>query len=161
MNYEVRRARPADRPEILALQSHGFGSQPAGRAAAVAGELEFPDPWLWVATAAGQARPVAVARLRLIEMASGPPAGHYLSGVIVDPAHRGHGIGGLLVRERTDFAWSAGAAALYYFANSRNATTIALHAKLGFREIQRPFEFPRVEFEDGVGVLFRLDRPDA
>jgi len=100
-----------------------------------------------------------VARLRLIDMAGGPPGGYYLPGVIVDPAHRGHGIGGLLVRARIDFAWSAGAPALYYFANSRNATTIALHAKFGFREIQRPFQFPGVEFEDGVGVLFRLEPP--
>ena len=81
-------------------------------------------------------------------MAGGPPAGYYLSGVIVDPGHRGHGIGGLLVRARIEFAWSAGAPTLYYFANSRNTTTIALHAKFGFHEIQQPFEYPGVEFED-------------
>jgi GNAT superfamily N-acetyltransferase len=111
--------------------------------------------------AADHGRSVAVARLRLIDMVGGPPAGYYLSGVIVDPGHRGHGVGGLLVRARIDFAWSAGAPALYYFANSRNATTIGLHAKFGFHEIQRPFEYPGVEFEDGDGVLFRLDRPEA
>jgi len=44
MRYEVRRGRPADLPEILALQSHRFGSQPTGHAAAVAGELGSPDP---------------------------------------------------------------------------------------------------------------------
>lgn len=67
----------------------------------------------------------------------------------------------MLVRARIDFAWSAGAPALYYFANSRNAATIALHAKFGFHEIQQPFEYPGVEFEGGVGVLFGLDRPEA
>jgi GNAT superfamily N-acetyltransferase len=64
---------------------------------AVASELGSADPWLWVATgrsgAADHARLVAVARLRLIDMAGGPPADYYLAGVIVDPRHRGHGIG--------------------------------------------------------------------
>ena len=89
------------------------------------------------------------------------PIGYYLSGVVVDPGHRGHGIGGHLIRARMDFAWSAGAPALYYFANSRNGTSIALHAKFGFREIKRPFQFPGVAFEDGFGILFRLERPTA
>lgn len=165
MHYEVRPALPADLPEVAALQSHGFGRQPAGQAAAVAGELASRDRWLWVAIAhsdtADQARPVAYARLRLADIATEPPIGYYLSGVVVDPGHRGHGIGGQLIRARMDFAWAAGAPALYYFANSRNATSIALHAKFGFREIRRPFHFPGVAFEDGVGVLFELERPTA
>jgi ribosomal protein S18 acetylase RimI-like enzyme len=165
MRYEVRPALPADMPSVAVLQSHAFGSQPAGQAAADAGELESPGRWLWVAVAhsdaADHARPVGYARLRLADVATEPPIGYYLSGVVVDPGHRGRGIGGQLVRARLDFAWSAGAPALYYFANSRNATTIALHAKFGFREIKRPFQFPGVAFENGVGVLFRLDRPTA
>jgi hypothetical protein len=47
MSYAVRRAMPADLPAILALQRHGFGSQPASHAAAVAGELGSPHRWLW------------------------------------------------------------------------------------------------------------------
>jgi GNAT superfamily N-acetyltransferase len=165
MHYEVRPALPTDLPAVAALQSQGFGSQSAGQAAAVAGGKESPDRWLWVAIAhsdtADPARPVAYARLRLADIATEPPIDYYLSGVVVDPGHRGHGIGGQLIRARMDFAWSAGAPALYYFANSRNATSIALHAKFGFREIKRPFHFPGVAFEDGVGVLFRLGRPTA
>jgi ribosomal protein S18 acetylase RimI-like enzyme len=165
MRYEVRPALPADLPAVAALQSHGFGSQPAGQAARAVGELKSPNRWLWVAVAhsdsADEAQPVGYARLRLADVATEPPIGYYLSGVVVDPGHRGHGIGGQLIRARMDFAWSAGAPALYYFANSRNAASIALHAKLGFLEIKRPFEFPGIAFENGVGVLFRLERPTA
>jgi RimJ/RimL family protein N-acetyltransferase len=164
-SYEVRPAVRADLPAVAALRSHGFGRQPPGQAAELASELESPDRWLWVAIAhsdtADDARPVACGRLRFIDIAGGPPAGYYLSGVVVDPEHRGHGIGGQLTRARIDFGWSAGAPALYYFANARNAASIALHAKFGFREIERPFRFPGVAFEGGAGVLFRLDRPGA
>jgi RimJ/RimL family protein N-acetyltransferase len=113
------------------------------------------------ADAADHARPVAYARLRLADISTEPPIGYYLSGVVVDPGHRGQGVGGQLIGARMDFAWSAGAPALYYFANSRNTASIAMHAKFGFREVKRPFRFPGVAFEDGVGVLFRLERPTA
>jgi ribosomal protein S18 acetylase RimI-like enzyme len=165
LRYEVRPALPTDLPAVAALQSHGFGSQSAGQAATAVGELDSPNRWLRVAVAhsdaADHARPVGYARLRLADVATEPPIGYYLSGVVVDPGHRGHGIGGQLIRARMDFAWSVGAPALYYFANSRNATSIKLHAKLGFREIKRPFEFPGFAFENGFGVLFRLERPTA
>jgi hypothetical protein len=47
---------------------------------------------------------------------------------------------------------------VYYFANSRNEASIAMHAGFGFTEPRRPFEFPGVMFEGGVGVLFCLTR---
>ena len=161
MRYEVRPAILADLPQVAALQSHGFGNQPGGRTAALASELESPDRWLWVtvghADTADRARVVAFARLRMVDIADGPPTGYYLAGLIVDPGHRGRGLGSELIRARIDFGWSAGARALYYFANARNTTSIDLHAKFGFREIRRPFQFPGVAFEGGIGVLFRLD----
>jgi hypothetical protein len=47
--------------------------------------------------------------------------------------------------------------AAYYFANARNVTSIDLHGKLGFIEVTRDFTFPGASFEDGAGILFRVD----
>jgi hypothetical protein len=34
-----------------------------------------------------------------------------------------------------------------------------MHSGFGFAELRRPFEFPGVTFDGGVGVLFALPRP--
>lgn len=87
--------------------------------------------------------------------AGGAPHGWYLTGVVVAPPARRHGLADLLTRarlallaERTDTAW--------YFVNARNTASIALHESFGFVEHTREFEIPGVSFEGGVGVLFRL-----
>jgi RimJ/RimL family protein N-acetyltransferase len=85
------------------------------------------------------------------------PHGPYLLGLLVAEAHRGQGVGEALTRVRIDAALGR-AGALWYFANSRNEASLRLHARLGFTEVQRPFEFPGVSFEGGVGVLCRLGR---
>jgi predicted N-acetyltransferase YhbS len=88
--------------------------------------------------------------------ATGAPQGWYLMGLLVDPMHRRTGIGHALtearldwLRPRTERAW--------YFANARNVGSLALHARLGFRQVTRDFEFPGVTFEGGVGVLCVAD----
>lgn len=88
------------------------------------------------------------------------PTGWYLMGVLVDPAHRRGGVGRALtearlgwLRGRTDRVW--------YFANARNAASLALHAELGFREVTRDFEFPGTSFEGGAGVLSVLELRDT
>jgi GNAT superfamily N-acetyltransferase len=89
------------------------------------------------------------------------PTGWYLSGLLVEPIHRGHGIGAALIAtrlgwlaERTDRVW--------YFTNARNSVSLRLHDAAGFREVTRDFEFPGVSFEGGSGILASLaidDRP--
>lgn len=86
--------------------------------------------------------------------AGAAPAGWYLVGLVVDPAHRRAGIGEALTRAR--LAWvleRAGEA--WYFANAANRASLDLHARLGFVEVTRDFTIPGVEFEGGVGVLGR------
>ena len=84
------------------------------------------------------------------------PAGWYLAGVVVDPAHRRRGLGRRLTQARLAWIRERGAKA-YYVANARNRTTIDLHRALGFVEMTRDFHMPGVQFEGGVGVLFACD----
>lgn len=82
--------------------------------------------------------------------------GWYLSGLVVSPAYRRHGIGTALtdhrmhaLRQRTD--------SVYFFANSINRVIIELHESLGFKEVKRPVVVPKCSFEGGEGVLFRCE----
>ena len=43
----------------------------------------------------------------------------------------------------------------YYFANSSNRASIALHALFGFEELTHDFWYPDVSFTGGEGILFR------
>lgn len=87
------------------------------------------------------------------------PQGWYLTGVVVRPADRRRGVGVALTQARLSFI--AGMAPnVHYFANARNRATIALHRNLGFGEVTRDFWFPGVKFDDGIGILFRLDQSE-
>ena len=95
---------------------------------------------------------------RLVEITDGDaPHGPYLMGLLVAEAQRGQGVGEALTRARVDAALER-AGEVWYFANSRNGASLRLHERLGFAEVQRPFAFPGVTFEGGVGVLCRRGR---
>lgn len=82
------------------------------------------------------------------------PSGWYLGGLAVAAAARRAGIGSALTRAR--MAWVADRAPeVWYFTNARNGASLDLHARLGFAEVTRDFEYPGVTFEGGVGVLCR------
>jgi ribosomal protein S18 acetylase RimI-like enzyme len=86
------------------------------------------------------------------------PAGYYLMGMVVHPDHRQRGVGTALTRARIDWI-SKRADAAWYFANAHNAASIALHEPFGFEEVTRSFFYPRVDFDRGEGVLFRVRLP--
>jgi ribosomal protein S18 acetylase RimI-like enzyme len=145
--------RPADEADIeriTALQSAAYPNDPHKP---IGPQL----PNLYVAQADEDV--VGYGRLRYHRKAT--PPGHYLGGVVVDPQWRRHGIGTDLTRCRIEVAWAAGAQIIYYFANSRNEASIAMHRGFGFTELERPFEFPGVTFEGGVGVLFGLSKEQS
>src|SRR5581483_7229910 len=84
------------------------------------------------------------------------PAGYYLTGVLVAPAHRRLGVGEQLTRAR--MGWAAERAEeMWYFTNAGNRASLRLHEALGFTEVTRDFVFPGVTFTGGVGVLCRTE----
>ena len=83
------------------------------------------------------------------------PSGYYLTGVFVRPEQRARGIATALTQPRLDWIRERAAEA-WYFANARNTASIALHRRFGFEEVSREFSFPRLTFDGGEGILFRL-----
>ncbi len=83
------------------------------------------------------------------------PAGWYLTGLVVAPAARRHGLGARLTEARIA-TLAPVANEVWYFANMRNRVTIALHERHGFTLHTHEFSIPGVAFENGQGALFRL-----
>lgn len=159
--FQIRRARAHDAAACARLQvTDADAPAVPDRASAMVRSLERPDCWLWVAGAengvVGFAR---LARLTPADPETAPPGGLYLGGVSVSPDARRRGIGRELTRVRLAHAFQAlEAERVWYFANARNASSIALHAEFGFTEVERPMRFAPVAFAGGVGVLFALSR---
>jgi ribosomal protein S18 acetylase RimI-like enzyme len=126
-------------------------------------DLESPDRLLVVAERAEDV--IGYGRvLRFVPEPDAPadiaPSGYYLMGLVVHPDHRRRGVAAALTQARLEWI-SKHADDAWYFANARNAASIALHAPFGFEEATRSFVYPRVDFDRGEGVLFRLRFPSA
>jgi ribosomal protein S18 acetylase RimI-like enzyme len=126
-------------------------------------DVEIPDRLLVVAECADG----VIGYGRVLRFAPEPdsptdiaPAGYYLMGPVVHPEHRRVGVGAALTRARIDWIGER-ADEVWYFANARNVASIALHESFGFEEITRSFSYPRVDFDGGEGILFRLPLPSA
>lgn len=84
------------------------------------------------------------------------PAGHYLGGVTVVPSWRRRRVATALTEAR--IAWIAERAdRAFYVVNARNAASVALHERWGFREVARAAAFHGVTFAGGAGVLLAAD----
>lgn len=82
------------------------------------------------------------------------PEGWYLLGMIVAPHARRQNIGLKLTQYRMTWLKQR-SQKVYYFANSLNLASIALHSKLGFKAIHSQIWFPGVTFsKGGSGTLF-------
>lgn len=103
---------------------------------------------------------VGIAKTHLHEQPDGHfPAGHYLGGVMVAPAHRRRGIGSALTQARLEWIWSHTDRA-YYFANEHNTASIQLHEAFGFQPLGAFPEIHGITADDGQPnlILFAATR---
>lgn len=163
--FRVRPAEAGDVAGCAALACLHSGGEPPEVARRLGRELGRAERELLVACAGGDGAGPVVGYGRITWFTSGgaggeAPSGAYLGGLVVFPAHRGRGIGTALTvaRMRTVFE-DHGEDCVWYFTNARNRASIALHERLGFREVTRDFWYPGVTFEGGTGVLFRAPTP--
>jgi len=85
----------------------------------------------------------------------GAPNGWYLTGLVVAPDWRRHGVGRALTLARLDWV-RARTQTVWFFANTQNGASIKLHEGLGFVQVTTDFNIG-VPFTGGTGVLCRLD----
>lgn len=144
----VRRATPADLQRIgrlgalLVEEHYGFDPRrflaatrgtPEGYASFMSTQLEDPDVAVLVADDNGDVVGYAYAAVEGYDyMALRGPAG-VLHDVIVDPEHRGRGVGRLLLDAALEFLRSRGAPRVVLSTAERNEAAQRLFASAGFR----------------------------
>lgn len=144
----VRRATPADLPGIgrlgaLLIKKHyDFDPQrflaarpgtPEGYASFISTQLEDPDKAVLVADDKGDVIGYAYAAIEGYDyMALRGPAG-VLHDIIVDPEHRGQGVGRLLLKAALEFFKSRGVPRVVLSTAERNEKAQRLFARMGFR----------------------------
>ncbi|MDQ3917557.1 MAG: GNAT family N-acetyltransferase [Acidobacteriota bacterium] len=144
----VRRATPADLHVIgrlgalLVEEHHGFDPRrflaaspetPAGYASFIGTQLEDPDKAVLVADDGGDVIGYAYAAVEGYDyMALRGPAG-VLQDIIVDPEHRGRGVGRLLLEAALEFFRSRGVPRVVLSTAERNEAAQRLFAGAGFR----------------------------
>jgi ribosomal protein S18 acetylase RimI-like enzyme len=144
----VRRATPADLSRIghlgalLVKEHYDFDPQrflaarqgtPEGYASFMSTQLEDPDKAVLVADDNGNVVGYAYAAVEGYDyMALRGPAG-VLHDVIVDPEHRGRGVGRLLLGDALEFFRSRGVPRVVLSTAERNEAAQRLFASMGFR----------------------------
>ena len=144
----VRSATPADLPSIgrlgalLIEEHHDYDPQrflaarpgtPAGYASFISTQLEDQDKAILVAEDNGDVIGYAYAAVEGYDyMALRGPAG-VLHDIIVEPEHRGRGVGRLLLHAALAFFKSRGAPRVVLWTAERNEAAQQLFASVGFR----------------------------
>lgn len=144
----IRRATPADLPWIgrlgglLVEEHYDFDPQrflaarpgtPEGYASFISTQLEDPDKAVLVADDNGDVVGYAYAAVEGYDyMELRGPAG-VLHDIIVDPEHRGRGVGRLLVNAALAFFGSRGVPRVVLSTAERNEAAQQLFSSLGFR----------------------------
>lgn len=157
VDYTMRAARHGD---VLEIQSFSLElDRPAGSESFLHHCID--DPLRRIVVAFDGAAIIGWAKTHHYDETEGPaPAGHYLGGVSVHPAYYRRGLGTRLSIDRLEWIWRRESTA-YYIANQRNAASRELHQLLGFAEVICAPRLHGLEFDGGVGVLYRATRPEG
>ncbi len=163
--FRIRQARPDDLESLATLswQRNGGGldQETSNMRRAISRSMSSDQRLLLVADLDQTC--VAYGKARFHKQAPGAPEnaapeGWYLSGLVVGESYQRRGVGEALTRSR--LAWlQLRCREVFYLANARNQASIDLHDRLGFREVTRDFDYPRVTFDGGEGILFRVRLP--
>lgn len=157
IEFVIEGARAEDLPACAELSCSRSGGNVDDRATALARWLSDSSRCLFVARHDGAVVGYGKADYFVPASDASPavaPEGYYLGGVEVAEGMRRRGMGTALTQVR--MTWAAERATeIWYFTNARNRGSLELHAKLGFVEVTRSFEYPGVSFDGGVGVLCR------
>lgn len=136
----LRRATPADVPEIAAIEQRAFSDpwSPRGFASLVAA----PEVYLVVSEAAGKVTGYVVARFVADE--------GEIANLAVAPEARGLGLGAALLDAALREARRRGVVMVYLEVRRSNDVARALYATRGFREVGRRKGYYRHPVEDAL-----------
>ena len=99
-----------------------------------------------------------VRQVALLDEAVDGPGGFHLGGVTVDPPLRRQGAGTALTVHRLAWVWKRADVA-WCVVNGRNSASLLMHERVGFIEVERRSRIHGIEFDGGVGILLRAERP--
>ena len=143
LDAAFRRATPDDAEAIAAISAERNGVEPGSIVDKVRRALERSPAKVWVAERDGSV--LAFAKVTWIDAAveaqraevRNVADGYYLTGLVVEPGSRRAGLGRALTRLRLDWIEAQGGTEVFYRVNTRNLTSVDLHAEVGFEEVSR------------------------
>ena len=141
MNITIRSAALADAPALGRLMTQlGYPATESELARRLARVIPTPGHTVLVAVLDGQ--PTGLAHGALLPLLEDEGSAHLLA-LVVDEAHRGHGIGGRLVAAIAAWAEVAGAARVVVRSNIVRTRTHAFYENLGFGRTKTQLNFTK------------------
>lgn len=154
----VRPLALADVPVVAGLHAAREGVSFSRAEEVVRGWMSDPTRHVLVAEVEGRVRGFASCALGRLDEPAAPLGARdpawFLSGVVVEPAARRHGLGRQLTTARLDLLADL-TDEVWCVVNARNRVSLDLHSDLGFVEHRRGPRLAGVDFSGGPGLLLR------
>lgn len=159
--YSYRKAISSDAGRIAELIANEYGHSKQMYVQRTLEDLKYSSARM-VCVAEREGKIIGYGRAKLFKGNHYPhpgPMGWYLMGLIVQPNERRNGVGNALIDFRLNLI-SKISPSVFYCTNTMNTSSIELHKKFGFKEIDRGEGFLSVNFDrefSDTGILYRLD----